>query len=361
MRIALLAHTNAPWTPHYARHFQSAGHEVRVFSFSPDPLDGVEVMYLKTAVLPGPLNPLGFALSLPRVRRLINLFHPDVVLATYMSSNGMTAALCWSGPLVVSARGGDVLRQAGHLPGGWFHAPMMRFVCSRARTVHAVSEEIVEALVGCGVPAGKIVGFPMGVDIDSFTPGSAARRQDAPLHILCTRKQETVYRNDTLVEALHRLRQTGREFRCTIAGGGPLLQERLAQVRRLDLSDVVTCTGHVSHETIRSLLATADVYVSASSSDGTSSSLLEAMACGLFPVISRIRANLPWVRDGETGLFFQVGEAADLSRALARALDDPALRERASTANRTLVEREANQKTNLDRMLGLLRAAAGTT
>ncbi|HZI92679.1 MAG TPA: glycosyltransferase family 4 protein [Patescibacteria group bacterium] len=357
----MLAHTNAPWTPHYARHFQSAGHDVRVFSFSPDPLPGVEVVHLSAAELPGPLKPLGFAFTLPRVRRLLDQFHPDVVLATYMSSNGMTAALCWKGPLVVSARGGDVLQQASHLPGGvLFHGPMMRFVSRHATTVHAVSEEIVEKLVAYGVPAARIVCFPMGVDSDSFAPPADAHPSEAPLHIICTRRQEPVYRTDTLVKALHLLRQAGRKFRCTMAGGGPLMRERLEQIRRLDLSDVVTCTDYVPHETIRSLLRTADIYVSASASDGTSSSLLEAMACGLFPVVSRIRANEPWIRDGETGLFFQVGDAAGLGRALERALDDASLRERATLTNRALVQREANQKTNMNRLLELLSAAAGT-
>ena len=76
---------------------------------------------------------------------------PDIVFAPYLSSNGMVAALAWRGPLVVSARGGDVLRQAGYLPGGAFlHRRMMRFVCRRARRVHAVSDEIAAALVADG-------------------------------------------------------------------------------------------------------------------------------------------------------------------------------------------------------------------
>jgi L-malate glycosyltransferase len=360
MRIAMLAHTNSPWTPHYARHFQSAGHEVRVLSFTPDPLEGVEVTYLGKKELPGLLKPLRFAAQIPRVRRALRHFRPDAVLATYLSSNGMTAALCWRGPLIVSARGGDVLRQAGYLPGGaLLHAPMIRFVCGRATIVHAVSQEIVDALVACGVPAKKIVSFPMGVDVDSFMPRGNSRSAPGPVHIVCTRSQDSVYANDVVVQGLHWLRQRGHAFRCTLAGGGPLLEERQAQVRQLGLADVVTFTGQVTLETIRSLLASADIYVSASTSDGTSSSLLEAMASGVFPVVSRIRANEPWIRPGETGLFFEAGDASDLGRQLEIAMGDAPLRDLAAASNRALVQRGGNQRVSLERMLELVHRAVG--
>jgi glycosyltransferase involved in cell wall biosynthesis len=70
------------------------------------------------------------------------------------------------------------------------------------------------------------------------------------------------------------------------------------------------------HGDLPGFLRAADVYVSASSSDGTSSSLLEAMASGLYPVVSDITANRPWVEHGKNGLLFAVGDAASLAEAL---------------------------------------------
>src|SRR5262249_2356265 len=110
-------------------------------------------------------------------------------------------------------------------------------------------------------------------------------------------------------------------------------------------------------QAIRDLLQTADVYVSASTSDGTSSSLLEAMASGAFPVLTHIAANVPWVVPGKTGLLFEPADPSSLAVALKRALSDDRMRREAVAPNRTLVEQEGNQRTNVERMLGLLDQA----
>ena len=69
-------------------------------------------------------------------------------------------------------------------------------------------------------------------------------------------------------------------------------------------------TGQLPLARVGELLREADVYVSAATSDGTSSSLLEAMASGAFPVVTSIRANRDWLEDGSTGLFFEPREPA---------------------------------------------------
>jgi glycosyltransferase involved in cell wall biosynthesis len=359
MRIALIAHTVSPWTGHYAAFLEEQGHTVRVISFSPDPLPGFDVRYVDApSFLPRPIAYLGVA---PRTAQLLRRFEPDIVFATYLSSNGMVAALATprGTPLVVSARGGDVLRQAGYLPGGRFHARMMRAVCGRATLVHAVSEELVEALRTCGVPPDRIECFPVGIDLERFP----ARREGPPAgppRIVCTRRQEPVYANDTVVEALGGLAARGIPFKATLVGGGPLLEERRAQVGELGLEDDVDLVGAVSLDRVGALLRESQVYVSASSSDGTSSSLLEALASGAFPVVSAIRANERWVTDGETGLLFTPGDSGALERALERALGDEPLRRAASAVNRDLVEREGNQAITMERLARLLeRAAAG--
>ncbi len=358
MRIGLVAHTNAPWTPHYDRGLRALGHRVRVFSFSPEALPGADVIHLKGSRPPGFPRPLWFLSQVPRLARQLDAFGPDVVLATYLTSNGMTAALAWRGPLVVSARGGDVLPQAGYLPGGALHGSMMRFVCGRATLVHAVSEELREALQARGVASSRIATFPVGVDLEAFTVPERAPRRGRPPRIVCARRHEPVYANHVLIEALAALRARGAAFTCAVLGGGPLLEERRRHAVASGLSDVVDFTGQIPIEEVRRHLLDGDVYVSASLSDGTSSSLLEAMACGLFPVVSRIRANLPWIQDGRTGLLFDPGDATGLAAALERALLDESMRRDAAGTNRSLVEAEGDRRRNTARLAGMLELAA---
>ena len=75
-------------------------------------------------------------------------------------------------------------------------------------------------------------------------------------------------------------------------------------------------------------------------------------------MVSRIRANLRWIRDGETGFFFEPRDAAGLARAVRQAVEQPDVAYRAWTENPELVRTEGSLQANCDRLLGLLQAAA---
>jgi glycosyltransferase involved in cell wall biosynthesis len=354
MRIALISHTSLYWTELYARHFVSRGHYVRVISFSREVLDSIEVDYVGAGT-PTRLK-IAYLLRVPRVWSLLRSFAPDVVFAPYLSSNGLIAALCRPRSLAVSAHGSDVFGSPGGRP---LHERMMRFACRRAAIVHAVSQPLADALIRYGVPGEKIECFPIGIDTDWFQLPAERELESRPPRVVCTRHHELVYRNDTLVEAVGRLRNDGLDVRATFLGGGRLLEERRAQIHALGLDRNVELRGPVPAAEVRRVLQGSDIYVSGSSRDGASSSLLEAMACGLFPVVSAIAANRQWIDDGETGLLFDPGDAAGLADALRRAIVDAGLRASARDRNRARVVRDGNLAVGMARMERLLvRAAA---
>src|SRR5437762_511034 len=147
MRIVMIAHSGAPWTPHYARHFTERGHAVTVVSFEPGVVEGVPTISVGGLGASGANRKRGYITGVPEVRRALRAIAPDCVLATYIISDGLAAALSWSGPLIVSARGGDVLDQPGNPPiPRWLRHLLTRYICGKAARVHAVSDEVVEAL-----------------------------------------------------------------------------------------------------------------------------------------------------------------------------------------------------------------------
>jgi glycosyltransferase involved in cell wall biosynthesis len=358
MRIAVVSHSNAPWTRHYARAFLAAGHETTVISYHPVPVDGVRTLFVGGGD-PESAPKWRYVTSVRALRRILRGVAPDVVLATYVTSNGLAAALAWDGPLVVSARGGDALEQESgtRLP-AWLRARLLRFVCRRAVAVHAVSAELVEALRGAGIPSETIVEFPIGVDADRFRAIERTRPVAGPLRMIGTRAHDVVYHNEVILDAFARLRAAGRDLRLDLVGDGPLLDDRRRQAERLGVADRVRFLPRIANDDMPALLREADIYVSASSSDGTSASLLEALATGLLPIVTRIRANEPWVSDGVNGFLFGVGDAADLARVVVAALGRDDVRDRARTENPALVRARANLAANNTRMLGLLEAAA---
>lgn len=361
MRMVMLSHTVAPWTPHYARYFAARGDEVLVITMSPHVIEGVRTEFIGAEPFDKYKNKHLFLTRLPRIRRRLREFRPDLVYAAYLTSNGLTAVLSWSGPLVLSARGGDVLgslRQSG--PGGWMRRAMLRYVCRHGQMIHTVSRELDETLASLGVPADRLVRIPVGVDLDRFRPRSFS--DDASpqrvVRMICTRRHEPVYDMPTIVRALRRLRDAGRAFEFSFVGGGYLIDEHRRLAESAGLAGRVRFLGHCDHVDLPRQLASHDVYVSASRSDGTSSSLLEAMAAGLYPVVTRIAANRAWLDEDRTARMFEPGDDGGLADALERAIDDRQHWCEAAAANRLRVEQDGDQSRNMQRLAELFERVA---
>ena len=131
------------------------------------------------------------------------------------------------------------------------------------------------------------------------------------------------------------------------AAGGSLHREVKALVSSLGLEPYVEFLGGYDIEDLPKLLHHHDIYVSANHFDGTSLSLLEAMAGGIFPVVSRITGNLAWVKDNDTALMFNPGDANELADAVIRVVDNPSLRMAAVEKNRALIERRGAREENM--------------
>jgi glycosyltransferase involved in cell wall biosynthesis len=356
MRIAMLMHTNTPWAPLYARWFAARGDEVQVVSFHPDVLPGVPSVFLGVEPFDKYGNKHVYATRIPQVRRTLRAFAPDVVLATYLLSNGLMAAVASPVPIVMSAMGGDVLDHPDHP--AWRRLAkrlLIRAICARAAAVHSVAPELSASLRAAGVPAAKIAEFPVGVDRTRFAPG-APRAVGVPT-IVCTRSHMPVYDIPTLLEALARLRADGVVFRARFAGGGDLLEAHARRAAALGLGGCVEILGLLPHEALPELLRDADVYVSPALSDGTSASLLEALGTGLLPIATDVPANRGWFEPGRSGLLFPPRDVGALEAALRRALGDAALRAEARSAGPREVARRGDFDTNARRLAGLLEAA----
>ena len=85
------------------------------------------------------------------------------------------------------------------------------------------------------------------------------------------------------------------------------------------LIEVVTVRGEIQPSEMPRWFRAADVYVSCAKSDGTSISLLEAMASGLPVVVSDIPSNREWIQQGENGWLASVGSSAEFADKLLRA------------------------------------------
>ena len=95
-------------------------------------------------------------------------------------------------------------------------------------------------------------------------------------------------------------------IRLIILGTGSLEEDLKFQTSNLKIEDRVSFLGHIDHRELPKYLASADIFIRPSLSEGLGSSFLEAMAVGL-PVIATPVGGIPdFLKDGETGLFCEV-------------------------------------------------------
>lgn len=327
----------------------------------PGGIEGVQTVCIGTDTFSIKKGKALFFTRVPRVRRLLNQFKPDVVVGPYLISNGLTAAMAWRGPLIVSSQGTDgVERLCEQGFPRWLARRMIRWTCNRADLVHAVSPQWQREVLRLGIPEQKTFVVPLGIDTRVFTPPSQPPNND-PIHIVCIRKHEPVYRINVIINALAALTARGICYRATFAATGTLLDEHKQLAERLNLTNQVTFTGDMPQGQVVDLLRAADIYVSASVSDGTASSLLEAMSVGAFPVVSRIEANVDWIADGETGLLFDTDDVDSTVDALTRAANNPELRRKGVSLNRERVVAEADYEVTMGRLIGRIEDVVSRT
>jgi glycosyltransferase involved in cell wall biosynthesis len=239
---------------------------------------------------------LRYPLAALAVRRIVRSFRPDVVNAHFVPNYGVIAALAVQQPWVLSTWGSDVMIDPQRSA---FHRWRVGFVVRRAAWVTSDAVVMTERLRDFGVPMERMLTFPLGVDVSVFRP-EPATVESGP-RILSNRKLDPVYSVGTVIDAFAGVREALPDATLTIASEGLERDALRARAQRSPAAGTITFVGPVEHARMPALLQAHHVYVSASRSDTTSVSLLEAMACGLFPIVTDIPANREWIVDGENG------------------------------------------------------------
>lgn len=343
LRIAFLSPGTFRHVGAYLSFFRDRGHDVHWITYNPPPeCFGVATHSICNV---DPLRAAGkwrYLLAGIAARGVLRGIAPDIVHGHYVTSAGTICLLSGFRPYVLTAHGSDVIKSMR----SWMWRKVLRSAFRQASCVNVVSEELAECAAELGVPKPKMLLATLGVDTALFKYRPAPEG-GTPLRLICTRKLSSVYDAATIIAACEVLRRRGIDFVLTFVAGGPLQEQLEADARARGLDGVIHFRGGFRNEELPNLLAGQDIYVSASRWDGTSISLLEAMACGVFPVLSRIRSNASWVTDGATALMFDSGNPAALAEALQRAAADAALRARAAARNRETVELRGDRVKNM--------------
>ncbi len=195
-----------------------------------------------------------------------------------------------------------------------------------------------------------------GIDPEIFLPKKKTASA-GKLRIVCVASFEEVKGHKHLVEACRLLRERGLAFVCDLIGDGPQRAAVTEQIKAGHLEDHVIVHGSMQRRDVVNMLTQADVKVLASvptaegKREGVPVVLMEAMACAL-PVISSKLSGIPELVEHErTGILLQPGDAQALANALQRLHNEPELRQRMGLAGREKVLHEYNLKANSRQLL----------
>ncbi len=140
-----------------------------------------------------------------------------------------------------------------------------------------------------------------------------------------------------LITAMAMVKNQIPDTKLMVIGSGPLKESLKLKVTSLKLENSVEFLGEIPNESLPEYLSRADIFVRPSLSEGLGTAFLEAMASGL-PIIGTRVGGIPdFLKDGETGLFCNVGDPQDLAEKIKTLLTDKELRMRLIDSGRKLV------------------------
>lgn len=279
---------------------------------------------------------------------------PDLVHAGPLHSGAYLAARTGFHPLVAMSWGSDILYTAQRDP---FARRRVAAALKGADALIADCEAVASAATGLRFPHRRISVFPWGVDLAQFKPGpqDGLRQrlgwQDAFV-LLHLRAWEPIYGAETVLRAFLDLVPTHPRLRLLMPGDGRLKVRFMKRIQSSRFADRVHLPGKLSQEELPAYYRNADLYLSASHSDGSSVSLMEALACGLPALVSDIPANREWVRPDIEGWLFPTGDATALADKIVEAMHSKDLQALGQNARR-MAEARADWRTN---QLGIAKA-----
>lgn len=353
MRLLIAGDIRAVHLLRYAEYFESKGHKVATLSLEKSG-DFTADYQIRASRLPQFLK---YPLALKRFQNAITDFKPDLLNCHFIPNYGLLGAMSRFRPLAVNVWGSDVLISADN---SWFHRKRVKHVLSRSDVIITDAGMLTGQVKKLADRDKQIITVPFGIERSILDSGRQAESSDSDSVILIsTRQLEPLYMVSDLLEAVSILPE--RMVKKTIIVGGGSQGDDLRQaVTELGLKEI-EFTGRVPHKQVFDELHRADIYVSCSRSDSTSVSLLEAMASGLFPVVSDIEGNREWIEHGQNGLLFDVGDIEALARMIRWAAENPSLRQRARKHNFDLIEKNALWENNMASVEEEFERLAGKT
>ena len=237
-------------------------------------------------------------------------------------------------------------------------------VAAQSVTTEVQREKIAELY---GWTAANIVVISPGVDVHTFQPHATSklkRQTGLPdSYIFCLSRIDSNKGHDFLLHAFDLVRKEIPTTHLVIGGGSPKPDERELDVKALmegivnekGMHDNVSIVGYVPDELLVQYYREAEMFVLPSLFEPFGMTALEAMACGIPVVASRLGGIRTVISSEENGLLVDPSNPAEFAEAMIRLLRDERLAERLGEAGRDAIVKEYSWEAIAEKHIALYR------
>jgi glycosyltransferase involved in cell wall biosynthesis len=289
------------------------------------------------------------------LRRLTREIKPDLIHAGPIQTCAFIAALSGSRPILAMSWGYDLVMDADKSK--WMQW-VTRYTLKRSAFFTSDANVSRDKAVVFGMDPAKTVIFPWGTDVEHFTQKTFKRSNVQTFTLFCSRTWESIYGVDVLAKAFVKVASVNPDVNLILLGGG----SQGAHIRRILMNGGVMDRAHfggqVGQRDLPRWYHMADIYISPSHVDGTSVTLLEALASGLPCLVSDIPGNKDWIEEGVNGWTFRDGDVDDLTEKILSAIKSRRSFKKIGVAARKMAEEKADWKKNFGKLLEVYNVIA---
>ena len=256
--------------------------------------------------------------------RLTRRLKPDIAHAVMESYAGLALGLVkffYSGAArILTLQSGDL--DDGRKQAVFYIRFFWKFIHRAPDHITAISTALAARAGRLGVNRDKITVIPNGVDFSELPmpqPEKTAGR------VICVGRLSWEKGHVYLLKAWPEVRREFPDARLILVGEGPERGKIEDIIKQNGLGDSVALSGNLGHDRVLEEISRSEVFVCPSLAEGLGIVFIEAQACGV-PVIGTRVGGIPDViRDGENGLLVEPEDPAAIAAAVIKLLKDKEL------------------------------------
>ncbi|WP_231590554.1 glycosyltransferase family 4 protein [Methanosarcina siciliae] len=218
----------------------------------------------------------------------------------------------------------DLFSLATKFQAKYISYPLEKKLMKNSSAVTAVSSTVSKNLEDYGLKAEDIKLIYNGVDQNIFFP-SVTKPEEK--YILYTGRISYGKGLIELIDCAKEVCKIREDVNFILAGDGPLLPNLKKKIIYMNLQNRVKFLGRVNRNTIIDLYQNATIFAFPSYYEGLPGSLLEAMACKLPIVATKVPGNMELIEHNRNGILISPKDSSAISKAIMDLLDDSSKRE----------------------------------